>query len=145
MTEQSFGSRALRSFTTVAAVCVAVGLGASAYRAATAPSPAVSSQRLPSGGGLKSVKELLAIFIGSEACGASRDPTIPAAVKRVHEALRRQVAVKGGRFGSIGIALDWSPEMGVAFLSKIATFDEIMAGRNWIGTGAVRYVWKDWS
>jgi hypothetical protein len=41
------------------------------------------------------------------------------------------------------VALDWKPADGIAFLARFGEFDEITSGSNWIGDGAMRYVWRD--
>jgi hypothetical protein len=43
----------------------------------------------------------------------------------------------------MGVSLDWSPSEGAAFLARLGQFDEIASGRNWLNSGAVRYIFRD--
>ena len=49
----------------------------------------------------------------------------------------------GQQFRAIGVALDWSPSMGLSYLSQFGAFDELNVGHNWFGLGAQGLIWAD--
>ncbi len=92
---------------------------------------------------LRSGKEIVVVLIGSQSCGASKVPAFLEAMDTLRVLLQVRSGREGFRFSITGVALDWSPAVGLAFLESLGDFDEIIVGRNWLNTGALRYVWKD--
>lgn len=84
---------------------------------------------------------LEAVFIGATFCGALDKDGFREAVEQMKLLLAERAAAKGANFAVTGVALDWSVEDGVKFLHSFGEFDEIVAGRNWLNSAAVRYMW----
>jgi hypothetical protein len=57
--------------------------------------------------------------------------------------LEQRAAERGIRLVTVGIATDWSPDSGFAYLRGLSTFDEIVVGRGWHNMGVARYIWAD--
>jgi hypothetical protein len=92
---------------------------------------------------LQSGKEIVVVLIGSQSCGASKVPAFLEAMDTLRVLLQVRSGREGFRFSLTGVALDWSPAVGLGFLESLGDFDEMIVGRNWLNTGALRYVWKD--
>jgi hypothetical protein len=107
------------------------------FRWAPQPGEYVPSKRAPDG------QELALIFIGSSTCGASRHEALPAAVQRLKLEMRERALASGRSFTTLGIARDWDVDAGIEHLRRFGRFDEVIAGRNWVNTGLLRYVWED--
>jgi hypothetical protein len=45
-------------------------------------------------------------------------------------------------FATLGISADWDVNAGIAHLSAIAHFDEVMIGRSWQNAGVLKYVYQ---
>lgn len=86
-------------------------------------------------------RELAMIYIGSSTCEPSNRDWLPGAVDSLKVVLRETARAQGRGFSTIGIARDWVVADGLEYLRKFGRFDEVMAGRNWLGTGVLRYVW----
>lgn len=97
----------------------------------------VPSKRAPDG------QELALIFIGSSTCGASRHEVLPRAVQRLKLEMRERAVASGRSFTTLGIARDWDVDEGIEHLRGFGRFDEVVAGRNWVNIGILRYVWED--
>lgn len=50
---------------------------------------------------------------------------------------------EGITFSTVGVDLGWDNRRGVKNLGYYGPFDEIIAGRNWLNTAAVAYMWRD--
>lgn len=91
-------------------------------------------------GRVRSGTEVIAFFIASSTCGASANPRLPSALGTIRETLAVRARAEGKRFVYAGVALDETPDLGLAFLKKFAPFDEILTGGSWFGTGAVDFL-----
>ena len=129
-----------------AALAVAAGLllpaGPAAAQAVPAPSPRagdsaayVPRYTLPAG------RQVLVVYVGMTGCGASRDPELKAAVRRMKPLVAGQAAARGAALSVSGVALDWEPDSGVAYLRGLGAWDEMTVGNNWVNLGAERHVW----
>jgi hypothetical protein len=87
--------------------------------------------------------ELVLVFIGSSTCGPSNQPGLPEKVEEIKLLLQARARADSQAFTTIGIARDWDVEAGIGHLRRFGRFDEVIAGRNWINTGLLRYVWED--
>lgn len=87
--------------------------------------------------------ELLLIFIGATFCGAATRPGFPAVVEKAKRVLAQQAVRDKKSFASIGIAVDNTVPAGLQFLGAFGKFDELIVGRNWLNSGAIKYIWKD--
>jgi hypothetical protein len=83
------------------------------------------------------------ILIGSSACGAHRNEILRAAVETAKQSLAERYTGEGQQFVSAGVAIDWRVEDGIDFLAAFGEFDEIIVGGNWLNSGAIRYIWRD--
>ena len=115
-----------------------------ALAAEPAPTPTDSAdvkyQPEPS---LESGDEVVMVFVGASFCNAQKIAGFPDVVEAAKMALRDRARARGQRFRAVGVALDWSPAEGLAFLGRFGEFDEVASGGNWIGDAATRYVWRD--
>lgn len=97
----------------------------------------VPERRAPPG------RELAMVFIGSSTCAASNHNALPAAVERLKTLLRDRAVRSNRTFAAHGVARDWDVDAGLAHLHRFGQFDEVTAGRNWLNSGVVHYVWED--
>lgn len=119
----------------VAAALIAVSaLTVSGLRMKTAPVRTLPTSSLHSG------TEVLAVLIVSSTCEASHDARLPEALTRIRARLASQAAREGKRFYLIGVAIDHQPSDGISFLTRFGSFDEVVAGRGWFGTGSIDYI-----
>lgn len=87
--------------------------------------------------------ELSLVYVGSSTCSWSRHPDLP---ELWHEAtldVSRQATDAQASVATVGVAIDWSIQSGLAHLSHVGDFDEVVVGRNWYGIGADRYLWSE--
>lgn len=134
-------------------VAVAVTVFAAAFLTASSgavPTPQVTLRWQPAGdAGYKpsqqapAGRELAFVFIGSSTCRPSNHELLPASVEQAKLLLRERAVRSGRSFTTVGIARDWSVEAGLEHLRRFGRFDEVVAGRNWINIGLLRYVWED--
>lgn len=119
---------------------------ANALRRDSVGAPADSTlPRYVSEAAIKTGDEVALVFVGASFCGAHNVPGFPQVVERAKIAVQRRAKGAGKQFRAVGVALDWRPAEGIAFLSRFGEFDEISAGSNWVGDAATRYVWRDLS
>jgi hypothetical protein len=87
--------------------------------------------------------ELLAIFVASSGCGASRYPGLHEALTALREKLRLDARRADRRFVSVGVAIDQDPTSGENFLKGFGPFDEILSGGGWLNTGSIVFLIRD--
>lgn len=87
--------------------------------------------------------ELTLVYIGSSGCVPSNRKDLPGAVERLKLHLRHRASDANRLFTAVGVARDWEVTAGVGHLRKFGSFDEVMAGRNWMNAGVRAYVWED--
>ena len=92
---------------------------------------------------LQSGKQLLVIFIGSSTCGASSRPELAQSFKALRASLASEAKRRDARVTYMGVATDWSIQLGLGFLSKYGPFDQVNVGANWLNNGIISYVWRD--
>lgn len=100
-------------------------------------------QRYVSNVSIKTGDEVAMVFVGASFCGAHNVPGFPQVIERAKIAVQRQAGEQSKQFRAVGVALDWKPADGYAFMARFGEFDEITAGSNWLGDGATRYVWRE--
>lgn len=81
------------------------------------------------------------VFIGSSTCSQSTRPEVETAFDQIVEALRRQHRSTAS-VRTVGVAVEIDPVKGMAYITQIHPFDEIMSGGNWFGHGPRRYIWE---
>jgi hypothetical protein len=86
-------------------------------------------------------REFVVVYVGMTGCGASRDPELREAVRRMKPMLARQAAARSVALTISGVALDWGTEKGVEYLRGLGAWDEISVGSNWTNLGAVHHIW----
>lgn len=87
-------------------------------------------------------QQLFLVYIGSGGCAWSGVDGLPDIVDSIKRGLLRQATDAGISFASMGVALDWSTEAGIAHLEKIGAFDEIAVGFSWMNSAALKYIWQ---
>lgn len=87
--------------------------------------------------------EIVMLVIGSSTCGASMNDSLPRIVASIATAAGNRAEAAGKQFATVGVAIDGSASAGLKFLSRIDQLDEIVAGRNWLNSAAVTYLWRD--
>jgi hypothetical protein len=88
-------------------------------------------------------EEVVAVFVTQATCIGSKQPHMPNTIERMKVGLARQAAQRHEGLSVVGVSLDWAAQEGVDHLAKFGAFDEIIVGRNWYGTGATRFIWRD--
>jgi len=88
-------------------------------------------------------QELVAVLVSSSHCVGNSVPGFLTAVDSMNRALATQASRSGMNFVSIGVATDWEPDSGYAYLKSLSHFGELIVGRNWFNLGAAHYVWAD--
>ena len=61
----------------------------------------------------------------------------------MNRALARQAKEQNLLFVAVGVATDWIPDSGYAYLKRLSSFNEMIVGRNWFNLGAAVYIWAD--
>lgn len=87
--------------------------------------------------------QLVAVYISNSTCVGNRAPGLREAIDSLKLLLRARAAAEGRQFRAVGVALDWSPDSGLAYLGHFGAFDELDVGRNWFGLGVERFIWAD--
>lgn len=87
--------------------------------------------------------QLIAVYISSTWCIGNRAPGLHEAVDSLKLILQERAKASGRQFRAVGVALDWSPDSGLAYLKEFGDFDELTVGRNWFNLAVERLVWAD--
>ena len=88
-------------------------------------------------------RELVAVLVSYSKCVGNSYPGFVASVDSLNRALAAQAKRSGRQFVAVGVATDWDPDSGYAYLKSLARFDEFIVGRNWFNLGVAHYVWAD--
>jgi hypothetical protein len=88
-------------------------------------------------------RDIVAIVIGSSQCGFSTWPKYMAVIDPLLRTLQEQARARGFGFTAVGMAVDDPADSGYAYLKRLAEFDEILTGRQWLNTGLVHFLWPD--
>lgn len=110
--------------------------------ASPARSDAARSVYKPAGS-LESGEEIVLVFIGASFCNALNTPGFPGVMEAAKLRVQEHARASGMHFRAVGVALDWRPADGMAFLARFGEFDEVTAGGNWASDGATKYIWRD--
>jgi len=132
------------------ALLVGVVSGATALAAAALPAQAVPPPGAAPDSGeyaprhtLPTGRQFLVVYVGLTGCGASRDPELKRAVRRMKPLVARQADSLGRALSIAGVALDWQADSGAAYLRSLGAWDEMVVGNNWVNLGAERYIWGE--
>jgi hypothetical protein len=87
--------------------------------------------------------EYVVYFISAAFCVANRQPGFHEAVARLRPSVLAQARATSRTVSVVGVSVDPSADTAVAYLQRLGEWDEIAAGRNWMNTAVVRYVWQN--
>jgi hypothetical protein len=87
-------------------------------------------------------KQILLVYIGSEGCKASLKPTFVPLISAIREAVSRQAHDDHEPFSTLGVSAGNSVELGLAYLKRFGSFDEISIGNGWLNDEAMHFVWQ---
>ena len=88
-------------------------------------------------------REVVLVLIGASFCSGMRQAGFRPAFLAMRDTVAKRAHQAGRVFVTIGVSLDWDPEVGVGLLKTYGPFDELAAGANWENIGAVDYIWND--
>ena len=86
-------------------------------------------------------RQVVAIYFGAKWCAPCMQPTMKEAVRRMKPLLREQAAKSGASISVVLVALDRSPENGLAFAQSLGAFDEYVFGNDIAGLASERFIW----
>lgn len=87
--------------------------------------------------------QVVAVLLIDSSCPCNRVDGFADDVRSAFDAIERRSHERGHDFVRIAVSLDQDPFTGSAFLERFGPLDEVLAGNNWWGTGAIQYVWRD--
>jgi len=88
-------------------------------------------------------RQRIAVLISSTWCIGGRDPRFVPALRAALRLMADQARRDSSSFTATGVALDWDLDSAVAYLRKLADFDQWIVGQNWGNDAVVRLVWRD--
>jgi hypothetical protein len=92
------------------------------------------SNRYPRG------EELVMVYFGGASCAPCQNPKLKNALRHAQLLLKGQAEDSGTSFASVGVAVDWRPDVGARWLGTVANFDEISAGRSWSNSDVTHWL-----
>lgn len=105
--------------------------------------PALAPESYTPAARTDSGSELVFIFVGSSSCSWSNKPELRDLVRTARLAVRDRSIAEDMGFAAVGVARDVVASKGVAHLATFGEFDEVMAGRGWLNSGVLRYIYGD--
>jgi hypothetical protein len=87
--------------------------------------------------------ELVAVYISSSHCVGNLAPGLREAVEQAKVRLGARAKAEGRTFRAVGVALDWAPDSGLAYLRGFGQFDELVIGSNWFNVAATMLIFAD--
>jgi len=87
--------------------------------------------------------ELVAVYISSSWCVGNRAAGLHEAIEAAKLRFAQRAKAEGRTFRAVGVALDWAPDSGLAYLREFGQFDELVVGSNWFNLGATVLVFGD--
>jgi hypothetical protein len=88
--------------------------------------------------------ELVVVVISSSGCIASRDPEFQKAVRRLPMLLNDKFTDNPEMvIRLVGVALDWDVNKGIEHITKMAEFDEVIAGGNRLNVATEKFLWGE--
>ncbi len=106
-------------------------------------SPAVAEREARHASVYRRKHNLHLVYIGSAGCAFCERDDLRSAVRRMVEALEDRHATSDTSFTSLGVSIDWDPAEGTSYLRRIARFDEVAVGMNWLNLGSLAYMVRD--
>ncbi|MCY3600581.1 MAG: hypothetical protein OXN85_11510 [Gemmatimonadetes bacterium] len=92
---------------------------------------------------LREGRELLLVAILSSRCYWSNVPETIEGVKAAKLLVARQAEERGVGFAAMGVARDMVAAAGIVHLERHGPFDEVVAGRSWISSGVLQFIYND--
>lgn len=138
MSENRNQSRHFVSLGFALAFCLLCLVGSAALRARREGDVALRAS--PAANRVRNGTELVAIYVTSSECGASRDPTLVQSMQTIRRRIANEATAQGKHLVWMGAALDLTPEKGIAFLAPFGPFDEIIAGGSWLNTASLDFM-----
>jgi hypothetical protein len=86
--------------------------------------------------------ELVAVFVLSSNCFASRDEEMPRLVEEVKQSLKEASTLNAHEFRAVAVGVDPTPEASWSLIQTMGRFDEVILGGGWLNHGMLSYVWE---
>jgi hypothetical protein len=84
--------------------------------------------------------ELVLVIITSVSCAACHDARLPDLVERVDRALRAKAGTRQWHYASVGIIVSDDARVGMEYVKRFVTLDEVIAGHGGLNSGLLKYV-----
>lgn len=91
----------------------------------------------------RSGRQILFVYIGSEDCSFSLQPGFDKTVRGIQALVWQQAKARGLSFSSLGVSAGQSSDRGFNYLSRFGPFDEVISGRGFLNTAAMRYFFEE--
>lgn len=86
--------------------------------------------------------QLVVTYFGAENCAPCHKPENIQAIEDMKVVFSNIADEHNWSFKVVGVALDWSPEIGFKFLKKNGDFDEMIIGNSWGNLAAETHIWQ---
>ncbi len=87
--------------------------------------------------------ELVAVFLINESCFAAGSTEFRNAIRIGLKAFEDSGEARGVQTSLMGVALAPNTVKARRFIANFGQFDEIVVGRGWLNSGAIRFFWRD--
>jgi hypothetical protein len=87
--------------------------------------------------------EVVVVFLSASFCMGAQNPDLRRLLPTLRARLTENLTGTEDEVTMIGVALDARPAEGIDYLQGMAEFDEIIAGKNLLNSGAIRFFWRD--
>jgi hypothetical protein len=84
--------------------------------------------------------QLVMVYFGKRTCAWSNRPEVPQLINRITEQLQAKARNQHLHFITVGVALDWTANDGIKYLSRFRAFNEVSAGNSWSNGYALKYL-----
>jgi len=88
-------------------------------------------------------KELVLVAIVSSSCAWSNLPGTIEAIRRAKVLVQEQAHESDLGFVTMGVARDMVASAGIEHLEEMGRFDEVLAGRGWLNSGVLQFIYND--
>lgn len=90
-------------------------------------------------------RQILFVYIGSETCGFSREAGFQAIVRTAQMRVAQQARANKQAFSSLGVSAGQSSLLGIKYLADFGPFDEVISGRGFLNTAAMKYFFDEFA
>ncbi|WP_428277571.1 hypothetical protein [Candidatus Palauibacter sp.] len=105
--------------------------------------PRTSSEEYRPLARLQEGKEVLLVAIVSSNCFWSNLPETIEGIRAAKILVQRQALDEGLEFVTMGVARDMVASAGIEHLEEHGLFDEVLAGRGWLNSGVLQFIYND--